>query len=176
MRRLALIGAALAVVAVVVVGVLVARNNDGEAVRSAPPDSAAAPAPEVAGTDPITGEEVSLTAYRGKPVVVNIWASWCPPCAEEAPDLARFARKHPEAQVIGVDIRDSKQGARAFYRRYGWTHPSIYDPTGAIAESFGLQGQPIMYFLNERHEVVHQIIGASDLAGFEAGLKRAKRT
>ena len=174
--RVILAGAAVVVAAVVVIGVIVAREEDGEPTLAPAPESGGTQAPELAGTDPITGKRVSLAAYEGTPVVINVWASWCPPCAEEAPDLAAFAEKHPEAQLIGIDIRDSKQGARAFYRRYGWKHPSIYDPTGAIAGSLGSQGQPITYFLNERHEVVDRIFGASDLAGFKAGLERATRT
>jgi len=175
-KLLALAIASLAVIALVVTGALIATRSD-DATTVAPAPEGAVPggvaAPALSGTDPITGKQVSLADYKGKPVVINIWASWCPPCADEAPDLARFAEKHPEAQLIGIDIRDSKEGARAFYRRYGWKHPSIYDPTGRKAESFGIQGQPITYFLNEQHEVVDRIVGASDLAGFETGLERA---
>jgi thiol-disulfide isomerase/thioredoxin len=155
----------------VVAGVLVARNDNEAAVVTA---ARLASAPPVAGEDPITGNRVSLDDFEGRLVVINVWASWCPPCHDEAPDLARFAREHPEAQLLGIDIKDVKRGARAFYRQYGWRHPSIFDPTGEKAASLGLQGQPITYFLNEKHEIVETIVGASDFAGFEAGLVRAK--
>jgi cytochrome c biogenesis protein CcmG, thiol:disulfide interchange protein DsbE len=173
-RRRALIAALAGALGVVVVaGVLVSRG-DGEpaVVQSGGPE----PAPELAGVDPITGKQVRLSDYEGRPVVINVWASWCPPCHDEAPDLARFARRHPEAQLIGIDIRDEEEPARAFYRRYDWRHPSISDPTGEKAASLGLQGQPITYFLNDRHEVVETIAGASDFAGFEAGLEKAKES
>jgi thiol-disulfide isomerase/thioredoxin len=52
-------------------------------------------APELSGTNPVTGETISLTEFRGKPVVINIWASWCTACTTEAVDLRRFARRHP---------------------------------------------------------------------------------
>jgi thiol-disulfide isomerase/thioredoxin len=162
-----------AVMALVVAGVLVARDGDEPAVVAS---DRFTPAPQVSGVDPITGKPVRLSDYAGRPVVINVWASWCPPCHDEAPDLARFAREHPEAQLLGIDIRDAKDPARAFYRQYNWRHPSIFDPTGEKAASLGLQGQPITYFLNEKHEIVETIAGAGDFAAFEAGLDRAKKS
>lgn len=176
MKWLALALAVVTVGTLVVVGTLVALGGEDDATVAPAAGVALPQAPALEGTDPITGKHVSLADFKGKPVVINVWASWCPPCADEAPDLARFAEKHPEAQVIGIDIRDTSEGARAFYRRFGWSHPSIDDPSGAKAQSLGIQGQPITYFLNDRHEIVDRILGASDLAGFEAGLERAKRS
>ena len=172
--RRALVAALAGAVAVVVIaGVLVARGDDEPAVVAS---DSSTPAPELSGVDPITGKQVRLSDYAGRPVVINVWASWCPPCHDEAPDLARFAREHPEAQLIGIDIKDVEGPAREFYRRYRWRHPSIFDPTGEKAASLGLQGQPITYFLNEEHEIVETIAGASDFAGFEAGLERAQKS
>jgi thiol-disulfide isomerase/thioredoxin len=139
-RRALLALLAGAVTLLVVAGVLVAGNDNEASVVSA---ERLASAPPVAGEDPITGKQVGLEAFEGRLVVINVWASWCPPCHDEAPDLARFARAHPEAQLLGIDIKDAKGPARAFYRKYGWRHPSIFDPTGEKAASLGLQGQPL---------------------------------
>ena len=128
---------------------------------------------ELAGTDPVTGRHVDLASYPGKPLVINVWGSWCEGCNAEASDLARFARLHPEVQLIGVDTQDSVGGAKSFYRRWGWRHPSIADPRGELAARLGLQGTPTTFFLNARHQVVTQIIGATDLAGFNRGLAAA---
>jgi thiol-disulfide isomerase/thioredoxin len=129
-----------------------------------------------AGSDPITGKRVSLDDYAGKPVVINVWGSWCPGCRDEARDLATFVRRHPEAQTIGIDLQDSSAGARAFYREYGWHHPSISDPNGELAARLGLQGTPSTFFLDRRHHIVARVVGATNLAGFERGLRAALKS
>jgi len=128
---------------------------------------------ELSGTDPISGRRVSLAAYAGKPIVLNMWASWCTGCYAEAHALARFERTHPQAQVVGVDIQDTRVAAKAFYRRFGWRHPSIFDPDGLIATRFQLQGLPATLFLDRHHRIVARILGETDLAGFDQGLQRA---
>jgi cytochrome c biogenesis protein CcmG/thiol:disulfide interchange protein DsbE len=84
-----------------------------------------------------------LTELRGKPVVVNVWASWCGPCRQEGPELASVSKAHEgDVQFVGVDIQDQVGPARTFIQQYGWTYPSVFDDTGAIRDSLGLIGQP----------------------------------
>ena len=171
-RRLVLALVAVAIAAVAVTGAVLAVGNKDKAARVAA--SGSPNAPQFSGTDPITGKRVSLAAYAGKPVVINIWASWCPGCNQEAADLRAFAAAHRgQAQVIGVDTQDTKGGARGFYRRWHWTRPSVFDPQGELAARLALQGLPTTIFLDRRHHVVSRIVGASDRAGFERGLRQA---
>jgi len=163
----------MAVTLLVAVGVVLATKSDRQ-VRPVP--AQATVGVSISGTDPITGDTVDLDDYRGKPVVINVWASWCPGCNEEAVDLRRFAEMHPEAQLIGIDTEDSAGDARAFYARWGWTHPSVFDPNGAIAADLGLRGLPSTFFLDRQHRVAARIVGATDLAGFENGLAQALRS
>lgn len=130
---------------------------------------------DLSGSDPVTGKLVSLASFRDKPIVLNAWASWCTGCAAEARALAQFARSHPQAQVIGIDIQDSKSGAKSFYRRFGWHHPSISDPSGKLAVRLGVQGLPTTLFLDRQHRVVAQISGETNLDGFVRGYRASTR-
>jgi thiol-disulfide isomerase/thioredoxin len=163
---------AAALVAALVGGVLAARGN-GPAQPVAVHVSGKQV--EFSGTDVVTSRPVDLASYSGKPVVVNVWFSTCPGCQQEARDLAAFEAAHREAQVVGVDFQDSKGAARAFYREFGWSHPSVFDPQGKIAFGLGVNGFPTTLFLDRRHRLVTEIVGASNRAGFERGLEAAKR-
>ncbi|HLG08488.1 MAG TPA: TlpA disulfide reductase family protein [Gaiellaceae bacterium] len=168
-RRLWSVAGVLALVAVIGAGIVVARGSGA----AEPIVQRSSETVSFSGTDPVTGKRVSLADYTGKPVVINVWGSWCPGCAAEAEDLRRFAADHPEAQLIGIDLQDSKGSARAFYEQYGWRHPSISDPDGEISFSLGLQGTPSTFFLDAQHRVRTRIVGETDYAGFERGLEAA---
>ena len=133
------------------------------------------PAPPLAGTDPITGKRVALSAYKGKPVVVNIWASWCSGCRLEAADLVLFARQHPKVPVIGVDSGDSRAAARVAYKRWKWFWPVVFDPKNRWRDAFKAPGMPTTVFLNRKHEIVGGIVGAGNLKEFNAQLRAALR-
>ena len=76
--------------------------------------------------------------------------------------------------VVGVDFQDTLSGAREFYTRWGWRHPSIVDLSGTVTAQLGLVGLPTTIFLDSRHRVVARIIGAGTLADFERGLEIAR--
>jgi thiol-disulfide isomerase/thioredoxin len=133
------------------------------------------PAPTLLGEDPITGEGVELADFSGKPVVINVWASWCPGCIEEAADLREFVADHPDVVVLGIDFQDTVAGARDFYRRWEWTHPTIFDSAGTQTAALGLFGMPTTFFLDPEHRITARVVGATDRAGFEHGLKLAKQ-
>jgi thiol-disulfide isomerase/thioredoxin len=166
-RRALAAAISVALVAVLAAGVVIARGTGA----AEPIAASSGDAVSFSGSDPITGKRVSLEQYAGKPVVINVWGSWCPGCVAEAEDLRRFAADHPEVQLIGVDLQDSKDAARDFYERWRWTHPSVFDPDGQISYSLGLQGTPSTFFLDRQHRIVSRIVGATDYAGFEQGLE-----
>src|ERR671937_1152459 len=171
LRRLAVPVLVVVVAAALIGGYFAARSNGPAGATRATHQSDGAL--ELAGTDPVSGRHVDLASYRGEPVVLNVWGSWCEGCNAEAADLARFARLHREVQLVGIDTQDSSSGAKSFYRRWGWRHPSVADPRGDLAAQLGLQGTPTTFFLNARHQIVTQIVGATNLAGFNQGLAAA---
>ncbi len=176
-KILALLAAGVAAIAAT--GAVLAGGDGAQPIASpeasATQPAAQDPAPALSGTDPITGKLVSLDDFAGRPVVINIWASWCPGCIKEARDLRRFAAAHPEAVVLGIDIQDTEAGAKDFYRRFDLSHPSIFDPSGELSQKLGLFGLPTTIFLNRDHRIVTRIVGETNLAGFEQGLEQAKR-
>jgi len=128
-------------------------------------------APPLAGVDPVTGKRVSLAAYAGRPVVINVWASWCHGCQEEASDLHSFVHSHPKLAVIGIDSMDTKAGARTFYRVYDLEYPSIFDPKGTIGAKLKVIGIPTTFFLDREHRIVVTVAGSATLARFNAALR-----
>ncbi len=135
----------------------------------------AVPITGLSGQDPLTGKNVSLDQWKGRPVMINVWASWCEGCAKEARSLKRFEEAHPRA-VLGIDYQDSKAGARAFYRKYDHEHPSIFDPKGKAVAKLKAIGLPSTVFLDRKHVVVYAIAGAATLAQFNEGWRRATAT
>lgn len=110
--------------------------------------------------DPARFHEL-LAQLRGKPVLVNVWASWCGPCIVEAPGLARAARDYRgRVQFLGVDVLDQRGAAQAFIRKYGWTYPSVFDPAGAIRNDLGFVGQPVTVVLDSSGKRVYTWSGA----------------
>jgi cytochrome c biogenesis protein CcmG/thiol:disulfide interchange protein DsbE len=115
------------------------------AVQTYPPGRAA-PALRLRTLD---GGRVDLAALRGRPVVVNFWATWCEPCVREFPLLARAAAGHRAARlaVVGVLYQDQPDAARAFVRQHGGTWPVGEDADGRTAAAWGVVGLPHTFFV-----------------------------
>ncbi len=134
----------------------------------------AAPITGLSGNDPLTGKKVSLDQWQGRPVMINVWASWCEGCTKEAKALKAFEKAHPRS-VLGIDYQDSKSGARAFYARYDLDHPSIFDPKGKLTGKLKAIGLPSSIFLDKQHKVAYAIAGAATRAQFDEGWRRATK-
>jgi cytochrome c biogenesis protein CcmG, thiol:disulfide interchange protein DsbE len=94
-----------------------------------------------------------LRDLRGTPVVLNLWASWCGPCREEAPHLRDAALEFGDrVQFLGVDVKDDLTQARVFIRDSGWPYPSVFDPYEEIKISLGFYGLPVTLFFDRRGE------------------------
>ncbi|HKP92158.1 MAG TPA: TlpA disulfide reductase family protein [Thermoleophilaceae bacterium] len=139
----------------------VAQNEPDDSIDSA---VAAGRRPSAPGFElPRLGApgRLSLASLRGKVVVLNYWASWCPPCRGESPVLERWHRRiaPKNATVLGIDVLDVDSDALAFARRYGLTYPSVRDGDGATRRDFGVSGQPETIVIDRRGRIAHTFRG-----------------
>ena len=147
-RRLVVAGcAALAVVGLIAAG----------AFRTASSGDRSAPA---LPSEVLHGRPVTITSLRGRPALINFWASWCTPCRDEAPQLERFARGHRgRLAVVGVDWNDAAASARAFIRRYGLSYRLLRDGSGSAGSAYGIGGLPTTFVLDSHGHIVATLRG-----------------
>ena len=146
---------AVAVVSFLVFGLLSKGNSRIQTGETAP-------SPELAKL----GEkgDGSLQEYRGKWVLVNFWASWCEPCRDEAPDLAKFQREHggKTFTVVGIDTQDISDDGNKFAKEYDLTYPLLHDGNGDNGHEFGTTGVPENYLLEPNGKLAWAEYGPVD--------------
>ncbi|MHB8669546.1 MAG: TlpA family protein disulfide reductase [Acidimicrobiales bacterium] len=160
-RRAVIAVGTVAVVAALVVSVvsaLSASNSKG----ASPVHSAliGQPAPALAG-ETVTGGHASLSAYRGRWVVVNFF-SWCVPCQKETPELVRFAAAHrgpKDPAVLGVVYQDDDASVRSFTHDHGVTWPLLAYRTIDQAAAFGVSGIPVTFLVGPDGRVAGKALG-----------------
>jgi cytochrome c biogenesis protein CcmG/thiol:disulfide interchange protein DsbE len=165
-RRLIWAWVAVAVAAVAGVSALVAVGSAGTGrSRSAPQFTLPALAD---GAPP-----VRLADYRGRPVVVNFFASWCTPCKREMPAFARIARElDGRVAFIGVNHQDSRRLARQLVAETGVDYPTGYDPDGTVARSYRLVGMPTTVFVAPDGRLLATHAGEISAADLRATIRR----
>jgi len=169
--------------AVVFVGVVWMTN------RPVPPTNAPKSNDQNISVSPLTGyrvppfslpsfpdnKPISLADYQGKPLLINIWASWCPPCQAETPDLVKaYAKYGDKVQFIGVNLisQDSLPDVTAFIQKYGIKYPIALDTKGAVAQQYQTVAIPTSFFVNRQGIIVDRVVGAITPEVLEADLQK----
>jgi thiol-disulfide isomerase/thioredoxin len=114
------------------------------------------------GGPTLSGKDVRLTTFRGHPLVLIIWASWCGPCKDEQPALnAAYAKWSPRGVVfLGVDMRDTTSVALTFQSQNKVPYPSIADTNAVLAYEYRIPSAPALVFLNSQGKVADVVLGA----------------
>jgi cytochrome c biogenesis protein CcmG/thiol:disulfide interchange protein DsbE len=133
------------------------------------------PAPPFALKAVNTGATIDLESLRGKPVIVNFWATWCVPCWEEHPTLVANARQLPNVQFVGVVFNDTEEKINSFLAVRGSAYPTLLDANGKTAIAYGVGGVPETYFINAAGTIVAKFEGPMNTEILQENLAKALR-
>ncbi len=119
----------------------------------------------------LDGKEVRLSSLKGKVVMVNFWATWCPPCKEEIPSMMRLARlmEGKPFQMLAISIDEGGRSAvENYFTSSGNSLPAYLDGDGSIAKSYGITGVPETFIVDKSGVVQKKIVGGLDWSGSDA--------
>jgi cytochrome c biogenesis protein CcmG/thiol:disulfide interchange protein DsbE len=166
---------------VLVAGVLVAVPllavlllNLGRDPQAAPSPLVGLPAPPFSLTPVGGGPTVTLASLRGRPVVLNFWATWCIPCVEEHSALTQTARSRgSEVHFLGIVYNDEEVRIQSFLHLRDRAYPSLMDQGGKTAIAYGVHGVPETYFVDPRGVIVSKFVGPLNPEALAEELKKA---
>jgi len=133
------------------------------------------PAPTFTLREVGTGRAVDLAQLRGKPVVINFWATWCGPCWEEHPVLVANAKLRPDVQFLGVVFQDTEEKILGFLQQRGSSYPTVVDDMGKTAIAYGVGGVPESFFLDEKGTIVAKFSGPRSTDALQEHLRKVER-
>jgi len=132
------------------------------------------PAPDVR-LRALEGGSLQISGLRGRPAVVNFWATWCIPCIQEHPSLTLGARTNPDVTFLGVVYEDTVENARGFLEQRGAAYTTYEDVDGKAAIAFGVYGVPETFFIDSKGTIVDKYVGPLDDGTLREKLAAARR-
>lgn len=171
LRKRVYLLAAVATVAtaVVVASVVLTLNHSAAATAGPGQDSGLGFVPKhmkpIAFSLPVlagrSGGDVSMSSLIGKPVVLNLWAHTCSVCTMETPDVEAVEKRvGSQVEFVGIDTLDTRDPALAFLHRYHVSYLQLFDVNGTVANSYGVPGLPVTFFVSASGTVVGENLGA----------------
>ena len=142
-----------------------------------PPQGVGTPAPDMKALT-LTGETVAMTSFRGEPVLLNLWATWCAPCRKETPYLQTLHESYADQglRVVGMsqDMRGSGPAIRAFAEEFGVTYTVLSDPDMIAMDRYSVIGLPTTFLVDRAGTIRQVVIGplTPENPTFEAALHR----
>ena len=120
---------------------------------------------------------LSLANFKGKPLIINFWASWCESCRSEALEMQKFWQAHEKdgVVVLGIAVHDTPANSRGFAEKYGKTYVLGLDETGMAAINYGVTGVPETIFIDAQGVIRHKETGPMDVAMLESTLQLITR-
>jgi cytochrome c biogenesis protein CcmG/thiol:disulfide interchange protein DsbE len=124
-----------------------------------------------------SGSAIHLASLKGKPVVLNFWASWCDPCKQEAPLLQSTWQRiqGQEVAFIGINYEDRQSDGLSFLQTYGITYANVVDRNSNIAIAYGVTGVPETVFIDRHGVVIHKVIGQLNEQTIQSNLQQIVR-
>ncbi len=122
----------------------------------------------------LNGDRVTLAALRGRPIVVNFWASYCHPCRQEFPLLRSALSEHrgDRLAIVGIDYRDIASDARAFAEQERAKWPMGFDEDGAVAHAYGVRAIPQTFFVDRRGTIRARVFGEMSARDLQRDLRK----
>src|SRR5205809_1935131 len=144
---------------------------------SSPVDGHPAPDFTLAMLSTHAASNIHLATFKGKPVLLNFWASWCDPCKQEAPLLeATWQRVQSQGIVfLGIDFEDRQSDGLGFLHTYGITYPNVIDASGTVAINYGVTGVPETFFIDRHGIIVRKVIGELTAQTVQSNLQMIAR-
>lgn len=161
---------------------VVVADNGGSSSDTAIPRAVRDGGPRVGDQAPdftlttLDGTKVTLSDYRGKPVVVNFWASWCNPCRDEFPRFREALAAHRGKFVmLGVDYKDIVSDARKFAKSQRATWPMLDDSANAVSRAYGIRAVPQTFFIRRDGTIAQRFYSEPGAEEFAAALAKIMR-
>jgi peroxiredoxin len=110
----------------------------------------------------LSGGNAALSAYKGKVVILNFWATWCPPCRVEMPSMETLYRRFNDQglEILAVDVGEDALTVQRFMRNYGYTFPILLDRDSRVSSIYGIEAIPTTYIIDREGKIISRIIGS----------------